>query len=116
MRLIVAVTCGIALFFLPRFHRGLRFKRALPFASAALSAGFFVAANTLNLCSPGWCDRRGFPFEYKGWSDAQLIMNDVNYGVTPFNPVILGVDISVAVVVTYIIFRLSKSQANRPAV
>lgn len=40
-----------------------------------------VALSTLNLanwCSPGWCQRFGFPFPYSWWSDAILVMNGVN--------------------------------------
>jgi hypothetical protein len=38
----------------------------------------FSALNLINWCSPGWCERFGFPFPYSWWSDAVLIMNGRN--------------------------------------
>jgi len=30
----------------------------------------FFALNVVNGCTPGWCERFGFPFAYSAWSDA----------------------------------------------
>ena len=38
----------------------------------------FAALNLANWCSPGWCERFGFPFPYSWWSDAILVINGVN--------------------------------------
>ena len=38
----------------------------------------FTGLNVANWCSPGWCERFGFPFPYSWWSDAIIIMNGEN--------------------------------------
>ena len=38
----------------------------------------FAFLNLANWCSPGWCERFGFPFPYSWWSDAIIIMNGKN--------------------------------------
>lgn len=35
-----------------------------------LTALAFAVLNVANWCSPGWCERFGFPFRYSWWSDA----------------------------------------------
>jgi hypothetical protein len=54
----------------PRYHRW----RA-SFAAASLA---LAALNTINWCSPGWCERFGFPLPYSWWSDAIIIVNGQN--------------------------------------
>jgi hypothetical protein len=46
-------------------------------AFAALVVGF-VVMNAVNWCSPGWCERFGFPFPYQWWSDGIIEMNGEN--------------------------------------
>ena len=43
-----------------------------------LIALVFTVLNVANWCSPGWCERFGFPFPYSWWSDAIIIMNGEN--------------------------------------
>lgn len=43
-----------------------------------LTAVALITMNLANWCSPGWCERFGFPFSYSWWSDAILVMNGVN--------------------------------------
>jgi hypothetical protein len=43
-----------------------------------LSAFVFALLNVTNWCSPGWCERFGFPFSYSWWSDAIIIWNGEN--------------------------------------
>jgi hypothetical protein len=38
----------------------------------------FGILNFANWCSPGWCERFGFPFSYHWWSDALLVINGEN--------------------------------------
>ena len=38
----------------------------------------FAVLNVTNWCSPGWCERFGFPLPYSWWSDAIIIMNGKN--------------------------------------
>lgn len=38
----------------------------------------FVLLNFVNWCSPVWCERYGFPFPYRWWSDAVVILNGEN--------------------------------------
>lgn len=40
-----------------------------------LAALAFTLLNVANWCSPGWCERFGFPFRYSWWSDAIIVMN-----------------------------------------
>jgi hypothetical protein len=40
----------------------------------------FAILNVVNQCSPGYCGRYGFPFAYRWWSDAVLIINGTNVG------------------------------------
>ena len=43
-----------------------------------LIAFAFALLNIANWCSPGWCERFGFPFSYSWWSDAIIFMNAEN--------------------------------------
>ena len=43
-----------------------------------VTAATVATLNLSNWCSPGWCERFGFPFPYSWWSDAIVIMNGVN--------------------------------------
>jgi UDP-N-acetylmuramyl pentapeptide phosphotransferase/UDP-N-acetylglucosamine-1-phosphate transferase len=43
-----------------------------------LTAAALATLNLANWCSPGWCQRFGFPFRYSWWSDAVVVMNGVN--------------------------------------
>ena len=43
-----------------------------------LTAFAFTVLNIANWCSPGWCERFGFPFPYSWWSDAIISMNGEN--------------------------------------
>jgi hypothetical protein len=42
------------------------------------TAFVLTAVNLANWCSPGWCERFGFPVPYRWWSDAIIVMNGVN--------------------------------------
>jgi hypothetical protein len=60
--------------------------RATPFDALRWRVAFvafvlvFAAFNFANWCSPGWCERFGFPFPYSWWSDAIFVINGVNVG------------------------------------
>jgi hypothetical protein len=43
------------------------------------------ALNVINSCSPGWCERFGFPFPYSSWSDAIVYFNDST--PSPWSPI-----------------------------
>lgn len=43
-----------------------------------LTAAILATVNLANWCSPGWCERFGFPLPYSWWSDAIVVMNGVN--------------------------------------
>lgn len=47
----------------------------LAFFSTAL---VFALLNVVNWCSPGWCERYGFPLPYWSWSDSIVIVNGEN--------------------------------------
>jgi hypothetical protein len=38
----------------------------------------FALLNCVNWCSPGWCERLGFPLAYSSSSDAVVVMNGTN--------------------------------------
>jgi hypothetical protein len=86
-------------------------RASLPATGVALSGIAFAVLNTWNLCSPGWCASYGFPLQYKGWSDAQVIFNGVNLGITPFSPTALAVDVAIACLVAGAVFQLLRKSA-----
>ena len=43
-----------------------------------MTAFALAIANLANGCSPGWCERYGFPLSYRWWSDSIVVMNGVN--------------------------------------
>ncbi len=47
---------------------------------ASFVALLFLLAllNSVNFCSPGWCERFGFPFAYTWWSDAIMMVDGRN--------------------------------------
>lgn len=51
----------------------IRYRAAFYAAAAA-----FGVLNVTNWCSPGWCERFGFPLPYAWWSDAVVIINGTN--------------------------------------
>lgn len=69
--------------------RNVRAWRAA-FAATSLT---FLALNLANWCSPGWCERFGFPLPYAWWSDAQLVFNGTQFG-SGFSLVILLMDLA----------------------
>lgn len=42
------------------------------------TATILATVNLANWCSPGWCERFGFPLPFSWWSDAIMVMNGVN--------------------------------------
>ena len=58
------------------------------------SAVVFFGLNVINSCSPGWCERFGFPFAYSSWSDAVLSFN--GNVPSPWSPVGAGFDLLAA--------------------
>jgi hypothetical protein len=50
-----------------------------------------MLANSINLCSPGWCVRFGFPFAYYSWSDAVMVFNGEM--PSPWSPAAAALDV-----------------------
>jgi hypothetical protein len=59
-----------------------------------LIAFAFTILNIVNWCSPGWCERFGFPFPDSWWSDAIIVMNGKNL-TAGTSLIAFGADISV---------------------
>jgi len=72
---LVALLFGISQFAFPRRGAESAYGWHLKFWLIALA---FTILNLANWCSPGWCERFGFPFPYSWWSDAIIIMNGEN--------------------------------------
>jgi hypothetical protein len=62
------------LLFRRRGAENIRWRRLLFW----LTAFAFTLLNIANWCSPGWCERFGFPLSYSWRSDAIVIMNGEN--------------------------------------
>ena len=72
-----AVLLIVAALFL--FPVSLSRKLATNYRLAFIAFGLlFVTLNVANWCNPGWCGSFGFPFRYRWWSDAIIIMNGKN--------------------------------------
>ena len=85
-----------------------------PTVTAAFVFVVFAILNVANLCGSSWCDRRGFPFTYRSWSDAQVVMNGENLGVVPFSATPLLADTFIGLVTvatTYMLARRFESAA-----
>jgi len=72
---LVAVLFAISQFAFPRGRANTARHWNLGFW---LIAFVFTVLNIANWCSPGWCERFGFPFPYSWWSDAIMIINGEN--------------------------------------
>ena len=68
------LTAGTFLLFPDRGTRSTVSSRALFLATCFA----FAALNLLNWCSPGWCEKFGFPFPYSWWSDSMIWINGEN--------------------------------------
>lgn len=74
--ILVCLLIGVNELFFPR--------RVSPLQSDAWRSAYaaivvsFAFLNVANWCSPGWCERFGFPFAYSWWSDAIIVMNGQN--------------------------------------
>lgn len=63
----------------------------------------FALLNLANWCSPGWCERFGFPFPYSWWSDGIMIMNGVNLTAGVSRLALFGNGILLVVVLSAIV-------------
>jgi len=72
---VVALLFGISRLLFPRREPSSVFRWHLKFWLVAFA---FAVLNVANWCSPGWCERFGFPFPYSWWSDAIIVMNGEN--------------------------------------
>jgi len=73
--LVCVLVVANELFFPRRVSPSQRDAWRFAYATIVVSFAFL---NIANWCSPGWCERFGFPFAYSWWSDAILIMNGQN--------------------------------------
>jgi hypothetical protein len=60
----------------------------------------FAILNCANWCSPGWCERYGFPFSYSWGSDAIMIMNGRNL-TAGFSKIALLLNVAAAAVASW---------------
>jgi hypothetical protein len=72
---VVTLLFGISRLLFPRRGTTSVFRWRLKFG---LISFVFTILNIANWCSPGWCERFGFPFPYSWWSDAIIVMNGKN--------------------------------------
>lgn len=73
----------------------------------------FAVLNCANWCSPGWCERYGFPFRYSWWSDAIVIWNGRNL-TAGFSKIALLLNVATAVVASWalaVFYRRSRPPA-----
>jgi len=65
---------------------------------ASFVALLFLLAllNSVNFCSPGWCERFGFPFAYTWWSDA-IVMVDGRNLTAGFTSIAILLNVTMAV-------------------
>ena len=70
----------------------------------------FSALNLINWCSPGWCERFGFPFPYLWWSDAVVIMNGRNI-TAGTSKVGLAMNVAILVVSVVLLSRVFRRSA-----
>ena len=77
-----AILVSIVLVLLDRLFPSANAPRGATLRYRAALLGTLIALGGLNItnwCSPGWCERYGFPFPYSWWSDAILIMDGRNW-------------------------------------
>jgi hypothetical protein len=74
----------------------------------------FTTMNVMNLCSPGWCGRYGFPFTYSWWSDAIMVMNGVTYG-SGSSAVAVAANISVLAIIATVLSLIYRRRNIAPA-
>jgi hypothetical protein len=55
----------------------------------------FVLLNCANWCSPGWCERFGFPLAYSWWSDGMVILDGKNWSAG-FSSAAIVLDVLIA--------------------
>jgi hypothetical protein len=67
------------------------------------ATAIFALLNLANWCSPGWCERFGFPFPYSWWSDGIMIMNGVNLTAGVSRLALFGNGILLVVVLSAIV-------------
>jgi hypothetical protein len=85
---------ALATFLFPaRGTPGSTFRYRASFVALLL---LFALLNCMNFCSPGWCERFGFPFPYSWWSDAILIMEGRNMSAG-FSMIAILLDVAAAV-------------------
>ena len=86
-----------------------------PYVPSAITLVWLAMMNVLDLCASPWCIRYGFPLEYRGWSDAQIILSGVNLGIRAFNPMVLAADAVLSVLAALIVFRVARALERRLA-
>jgi hypothetical protein len=82
----------------------------------------FTALNTINYCSPGWCETIGFPLPWRTWSDSILTLGNpdlVEVAIERSAPAIAALlDVCVFVAVASVLTRgwirrsVPRSEAN----
>ena len=86
--------------------------------TAKYRAGFvamlllFALLNCANWCSPGWCERYGFPFPYSWWSDAMLVMAGKNL-TAGFSRIAIFLDIAVAAAASWALAAYYRRSISR---
>jgi hypothetical protein len=86
-----------------------------PYVPSALTLAWLAIMNVLDLCASPWCIRYGFPLEYRGWSDAQIIFKGVNLGIRAFKPTVLAADAVLSVLAALVVFRVARALEGRLA-
>jgi hypothetical protein len=87
-------------------------KVTLMYRAYFVSLLFVLAVlNLANWCTPGWCERFGFPFPYSWWSDAIVVMNGENLSAG-VSSIALALNVAVAAAASYSLF-LSYRRATK---
>ena len=99
---IVLFAPAAAVLFLVTISRTLFKEHSSSPKSTRWSVGFYsftvavILANSMNMCSPSWCGRFGFPFPYYSWSDAIIVFNGESS--SPWSPTAAILDVIVYVI------------------
>ena len=102
-----AILVSIVLVLLDRLFPSANAPRGATLRYRAALLGTLIALGGLNItnwCSPGWCERYGFPFPYSWWSDAILIMDGRNWSAG-FSALALLANVAAAALAALVLSR-----------